>query len=323
MTGNPVSHSFEAAADAVVAGNEAALSALLVEDPDLVHARSDRDHGAPLLVYTTANGVETFRQRIPPNVVRVAQVLLDAGAEVDATVDVYGAACTTLGLAATSGLLRDAGTQRPLLELLLDRGARIEVEPAGSTGGIVTACLGNGCSEAAAFLADRGARVGLVEAAGLGRLDVVVEQIEDGRANGQPLDDALLQACGNGHTEIAELLLGHGGDLGATTGDGQTPAHQAVVAGHLTTLTMLLEHRPPLEQRNIYGGTVLEQALWSAAHGANTNASIAIIDALLAAGAVLDDRHVPVGPEIDDHLAEHGSRREPTWYWFGEEPRSP
>jgi ankyrin repeat protein len=305
---------FEAAVDAVVAGDEAALRALLAADPGLVRARSDREHGATLLIYTAANGVESYRQRTPGNVVRIAEILLEAGADVDATAALYGGACATLDLAATSGHPRAAGIQLPLLQLLLDRGAR-------APDGMVLACLGNGCPEAAAFLADRGARVHLVEAAGLGRGEEV-ERLLDGAAfTPQQMNEALLHASVAGHTAIAELLVRRGADLAATTADGQTAAHQAVIGGRLETLAMLLRHHPPLEQKNAYGGTVLGQTLWSAAHGRDADLYVAIIDTLLEAGAKLDDRHVPVNPQVDAFLAGRGSRPEPTWYWFGEEPR--
>jgi ankyrin repeat protein len=305
---------FEAAVDAVVAGDEAALRALLAADPGLVRARSDREHGATLLIYTSANGVESYRQRTPGNVVRIAEILLEAGADVDATAALYGGACATLDLAATSGHPRAAGVQLPLLQLLLDRGARVAA-------GMVRACLANGCPEAAAHLADRGARVHLVEAAGLGRREEVERLLDGGGVTPEQMNEALLHACVAGHTEIAEILVRRGADLAATTADGQTAAHQAVIGGRLETLKMLLRHDPPLEQKNAYGGTVLGQTLWSAAHGRDASLYVAIIDALLSAGAKLGDRHVPVNPQVDAFLAARGSRPEPTWYWFGEEPR--
>jgi ankyrin repeat protein len=313
------SSSFEAAVDAVVTGDEGTLTSLLDADPDLVAARSDREHDATLLVYTSANGVEMYRQRTPHNVVAIAEVLLDAGADIDATAAVYGGDCTTLGLVATSAFPRMAGVQIALLQLLVDRGARIEDRSTSST---VLSCLGNGCPEAAAYLAERGARVELAEAAGLGWREATERLLTTSGAPSTQLDEALLIASVYGHTAIADLLIGHGADLASTTHDGQTAAHQAVVAGRLDTLEMLLTHDPPLEQQNAYGGTVLEQALWSAAHGSNPDRSIEIIEALLRRGATLPGEHVPVNEPIDAFLATHGSRPEPAWHWYGEQPRA-
>jgi ankyrin repeat protein len=228
-----------------------------------------------------------------------------------------------LGLAATSGHLRAAGVQLQLqlLQLLLDRGAHMEDGVGAGRAGAVLACLANGCSEAAAYLADRGARVRLAEAAGIGRGEIVERLLETGSATQLEKNEALLYACAYGKTEIAELLIRNRAELAATSGDGQTAAHQAVIGGHLETVRMLLRHDPPLELQNAYGGTVLEQTLWSAAHGGNPDRYIAIIDTLLAAGAIRPDKHVPVNTQVDAFLASKGSHAEPAWHWFGEKPR--
>ena len=161
----------------------------------------------------------------------------------------------------------------------------------------------------------------LSEAAGLGRQKAVERLLEGESATPEQMNEALRYACVYGHATVAELLVRRGADLATTTPDGQTATHMAVIGGHLDTLKLLLEHDPPLEQKNAYGGTVLGQTLWSAAHGGDAGRYIAIIDALLAAGAKLADKHVPVGPEIDAFLATKGSRPEPAWHWFGEESR--
>ena len=150
---------FEAAVDAIVNGDIAALESLLAADPGLVRAWSTRRHAATLLIYTAANGVEQYRQKTPPNIVEIAAMLLNAGADVNATADLYGGACATLELAATSVHPREACVQQPLMELLLAHGASI-AKPT-----ILTACLGNGHPKAAEFLAARGAVIDLPAAA--------------------------------------------------------------------------------------------------------------------------------------------------------------
>jgi hypothetical protein len=98
--------------------------------------------------------------------------------------------------------------------------------------------------------------------------------------------------------------------------------HHAVIGGHAETVKLLLKHNPPLEAVNAYGGTPLGQALWSAAHGGDAEVTIAILEALTAAGAKIPERHVPVNAAIDAWLQERGSHAEPGWYWYGEKPRS-
>src|SRR6266480_5897265 len=88
--------------------------------------RSAREHRATLLHYVSANGVENYRQQSPPNAARVTELLLAAGADVEAEADVYGGGCTALGLVATSTPPREAGVQIPVIQVLLDHGAQIE-----------------------------------------------------------------------------------------------------------------------------------------------------------------------------------------------------
>jgi hypothetical protein len=85
---SPVSR-FEAAVDAIVDGDVATLKQLLREDPQLIRATSTREHGATLLHYVSANGVENYRQKTPPNILGITELLLHTGADIDATADVW------------------------------------------------------------------------------------------------------------------------------------------------------------------------------------------------------------------------------------------
>jgi ankyrin repeat protein len=316
---HPPASKFEAAADAIVKGDAAALKKLVRTDPKLIRARSRREHGATLLHYVSANGVEGYRQKTPKNIVEITEILLRAGAEVDAMADVYGGGCTALGLAATSVHPERAGVQEGLLQILLEHGAHLGLESAGNRHSLVTACLANGRPKAAAYLADRGAPLDLAGAAGIGRLEAVRGMIDE--ATGRQLDEAFLYACGYGHNDVVKCFLERGMDLAVHRGDGQTPLHMAVIGGNVETVKLLLRHKPPLEAKNTYGGTVLGQTLWSAAHGGKAETYIAILEALAGAGAKIGERHIPVNKQVDAWLAEHGSAAEPSWYWFGEKPR--
>src|ERR1700761_3810708 len=93
---NSIAQQFEKAANTIAAGDTIALKELLRENPELVYARSLRNHRAMLLHYVGANGVEDWRQKTPANIVEIAEILLNAGAEIDAVGDMYGGS-TTLG----------------------------------------------------------------------------------------------------------------------------------------------------------------------------------------------------------------------------------
>jgi hypothetical protein len=315
---------FETAADAIIKGDIKTLKRLLREDPRLVQARSTRQHGATLLHYVSANGVEGYRQKTPANIVEIAELLLQAGAEVDAEADVYGGGATTLGLAATSVHPFRAGVQNPLLQLLLDYGAEIDHKTgAGNRQSSVLGALANGRPEAALFLAERGARLNLDAAAGVGRLDVVKSFFKNKTKPGKKrLQSAFVYASGGGHKDVVEFLLNKGVDLADGGDDGQTPLHWAVIFGKLEMVKLLLKYKPPLESRNMYGGTVLGQTMWSAAHGGDPKVYAQIIKTLIAAGAKVPPRHVPVNKPIDDLLRRYGSEPEPTWYWYGEKPKA-
>ena len=134
------------------------------------------------------------------------------------------------------------------------------------------------------------------------------------------MQKAFRYACGYGADRVVEFLLQRGADLTKHSGDGQTGTHYAVIFGQLETLKLLLKHNPPLESTNQYGGTVLGQTLWSAAHGGDPDMYSKIIEALIAAGAKVPERHVTVNPQIDALLEQYGSRVEPEWFWYGEGP---
>jgi ankyrin repeat protein len=283
---SPVSQ-FELAADAIVAGDAATLGSLLRENPNLIRARSTRVHRATLLHYLGANGFENYRQKSPGNAVAIAKMLLDAGAEVDAVADTYGKS-TTLGLVATSIHPKHAGVQIALMEILLDYGAAIDGVPGGWS--LLVSALHNGRGEAAKFLAGRGARLDLEGAAGVGRLDVVECFFSDdgslkASATRAQMNAGFLWACEYGRTNVVDFLVKRGVDLRAVENTGLTGLHWAVVGGQIDTIQLLLERGAPLEAKNVYGGTALGQALWSAINGDSGVDYVPIIETLLDAGA--------------------------------------
>jgi hypothetical protein len=289
----PPAANFEAAADAIVAGDERQLAALLRKDPSLVKARSLREHHSTLLHYCSANGVEDYRQRTPQNIVAIARMLLDAGAEVNAESDAYGGESTTLMLTATSVHPERVGVQKPLMELLLERGAALDV----GKGSDVVACLRNGRGEAAQFLAKKGARLDLEGAAGVGLLDRVKEFFaEDGwlrsMATEKQLADGFGWACEFRHREVVEFLLSRGVRADTTVrADGVTPLHWAALGGDPEIVSMLLERGADVNARESgFGGTPVGWAVYGYGHCADEECAeryYAVVEMLVAAGAVI------------------------------------
>ena len=269
---------FEAAADAIVAGDITTLRTLLRDHPGLARARSTRDHHSTLLHYVSANGVEDFRQITPPNIVDITKLLLDHGAEVNAESEAYGGGSTALGLAATSIHPEKAGVQIELLELLLSRGA--EIEKPGLTGNqssAVWGCLANGQGGAARFFADRGARMNLAEAAGVGRLDLVKTYFDDeGRltagATREQLESGFLYACGYGRTETVRFLLERGADPGLRHAGGETALHWTSYGPHVEVAALLLERGAPIDARdNRFHATPLDWSVYAWANATDAN----------------------------------------------------
>jgi Ankyrin repeats (3 copies) len=297
---SPVAH-FERAVDAIIAGDATWLERALRDHPDLVRARSPRTHHSMLLHYVGANGVEGWRQRTPKNAVQVAEILLNAEAEVDATADMYHGGCTTLGLVATSIHPQLAGVLQPLIDMLLARGARIDALGGGNRARIVNSCLANGRAEAAGYLARRGAPLDLEAAAGVGRLDLVRSFFNaDGSLTPPetiaPLKDGFTWACQYGHTDVVEYLLDHGVAASEVLPrpHQQTGLHWAAYGGHADTVKVLLTRRPPLDVRDgTFGGTPLDWALhaWQERRGddpAVREPYYEIVALLVAAGAPVE-----------------------------------
>jgi ankyrin repeat protein len=98
-----------------------------------------------------------------------------------------------------------------------------------------------------------------------------------------------------------QLLLDYGVDPGADGGTGMTGLHLAAHEGRADTVKLLLAHNAPIEAKNVYGGTVLAQTLWSVTHHPMPEHR-AIVQALIAAGANVGDDWLTGDPGIDELL---------------------
>jgi hypothetical protein len=265
--GSPVAR-FEAAVEAVIDGDIATLTKLLHEDPALVHSRSIRMthfdppvHGAMLLHYLAANGVEGYRQRSPKNAAEVAKVLLEAGADPNALCSLYASQCTTMALLVSSTPPDQAGVQVALVDVLVDYGASIEPAGEGNWTSPIETALVFGKHEAAKALVRRGTPIDTVAAAaGLGRINDVRRMLPT--ASAEDRHRALALASQVGHADVVSMLLDAGEDPNRFNPPGthshSSPIHQAIAGGHLNVVKLLLDRGARLDIKDtIYQGTPL------------------------------------------------------------------
>ncbi len=255
--------SFERAVDAVVTGKATQLREMLREHPDLVRERSTRVtchdppvHGATLVHYLGANGVEGHRQKSPPNAVAIGRLLLEAGADADALAGMYGGRSPTLSMLVSSTPPHKAGVQVPLTNLLVDYGANVEGAGEGTWRSPLMTALVFDFLDAAEALVARGARVDdVVKAAGLGREAEVSAFLPTATADER--HRAFAMATIGGQLGVTQLLLAAGEDPNRFNPSGfhshGTPLHHAAAGGKLALVELLVAHG---------ARTDIEDSLW-------------------------------------------------------------
>ncbi len=119
--------------------------------------------------------------------------------------------------------------------------------------------------------------------------DAIVSWYEKGFFNDEPetLAEIFSAACMLGHERTAAYLLDKGVDPLAGTRTGLNGFHYAASSGRVNVIKLLIERKVPMEVKNMYGGTVWGQALWSAVNE-HRDEHAEIIERLLDAGAVTE-----------------------------------
>jgi ankyrin repeat protein len=118
--------------------------------------------------------------------------------------------------------------------------------------------------EAADALVKRGAPIDtLAAAAGLGRLEEVRRMLPSANANDRHRALALATQCG--HADVVGVLIDAGEDPNRFNPPGthshSPPLHQAIAAGHLDVVKLLVEKGASLDIKDtIYQGTPLDWA---------------------------------------------------------------
>ncbi len=232
---------FRRAVDLIDAGDASGLRVYLKQHPMLVHQHVVFEgwnyfHNPTLLEFTAGNPVR--HPKLPENIVEVAKVIIDAGAEQSALNEM-------LMLAATGSVPRECGKQLPLIDLLCDHGA--------DANSALHAATLHGEMEATHALIKRGARVDLPVAAALGQIDNFRRLFPDAGRDDRHL--ALALASQFGHVEIVRWLLDAGEDPNRYNPVGghshSTPLHQAAAAGNEEMVRLLVESGARLDMEDI------------------------------------------------------------------------
>ncbi len=280
---------FDEAVAAMDLGELERFRGLVAADPALVHARTNLEPpydyftGATLLHHVAGNPDRgRFSGRLPPlpaNTVEMARLLLDRGADVDAvTLGPNGG--TTMGLVLTSKHASDVWLSGPLIELLLEYGAKLDPKgPAGKlaarrSGDVLHLALANHAPRAAEKLIELGAEADVCAAAALGRMDLLRDCFDAGgrlrsrpRRGGKLLSErdaiglAMLLAYVNGHPEAVDFLLEKDGNWDMTGVNNGTALHRAAWEGDLAMVRRLVARGADLSNRdNPFGATPLSWA---------------------------------------------------------------
>ena len=298
---------FEKAVDAVISGDTETLKSLLGKSPDLIRMRSSRAHRAMLIHYVAANGVEDERQRTPVNAVDVANVLIDAGAEIDATFLDGGSGTTPLVSLVTSFHPHKSSVAAELVSVFVNAGAR--VDGLKGDGEPLRLALSSEYPESVQALLECGAKIMNVEiAAGLGELELVERFVGEGDISSRELKEAFWCACKYGHIEVVECLLKRGVDIDARGGANNTGLMLASQRGRRDMVEMLLGCGASVELKNDYGGTALGSTMYFLTNHPAPDADYAgVIELLLNAGSEFNFSDKATGDDkVDDVLLKRG-----------------
>ena len=308
---------FDEALEALRAGDVGRLRKVIGEAPELVKARTNLAppygyfSGATLLNHVAGNPSWEGRP-LPKNIVEVARVLLELGSDVEA-MTMGPNRGTTMGLVITSKQASDANVSGPLIDLLLEYGAKLDlngkpdhVVPDWDRLNVLDLPLANYATQAAEKMIELGAEADVCAAAALGKMDLLRDCFdEDGELTKRPyrrgrrmsardsIGLAMLFAYVNQRMEAVDFLLEKDGNWNMTGVNNGAAMHRAAWEGDLEMVKRLVAKGADIHNRdNPFNSTPLS---W-----AQHNKQMHVFDWMRANCRI--DLHEAVGFDLREHV---------------------
>jgi len=245
--------------------------------------RDDPLENSPLATYLKGTAPLTNWPAMTSTQITLVNLLLDAGASVDAT--------NALG---QSPLHLTAVSAHPsVAAVLMDHGANPRARTATKETPLHGAAV-NTDSEMIELLVACGGKVDaraqkgiqpMHTAAARGQLENMEVLHQHGasfRCLDRNLEEPIHKAAYRGHDKVVAFLLAHGSLARSTTLEGISPLHHAAWGGHVATVRLLLESGAPIDAKDVDGYTPLLNAV--------ERGHYEIVRLLLDRGASLDVR---------------------------------
>jgi ankyrin repeat protein len=259
---------FDDAVAALDAGDIEQLRRSILSEPELIQARTNLDPpyhyftGATFLHHVAGNPdrgrLSGELGPLPKNIVEIARLLLDSGADVNATT-LGPNGGTTMELLCTSKQASDANVSGPLIELLLERGASLDLKDPAA----LDAPLANHAPRAAEKMIELGASIDVLAAAALGRMDLLRRAFDaQGKLRSRPrrsrktmserdaIGLAMLFAYVRGQMDAVDFLLEKDGNWNMIGVNNGTALHRAASSGDLAMVERLVAKGADVNDRN-------------------------------------------------------------------------